>query len=164
MVNEVLVNDISGGLRNPLFYSGKLLLELLDEKEQDLPITAAFWLLDSENRTWKYILASPTVDTKGPLKAYKILQRYIEDVRRLELGYTLRHVEGVRLEPALTLQDITVVSPDEPVVNLLRTAMKTLSISIFPVHFAGNWINNVFIDDAYIYRMLPNLARDHSTE
>jgi len=62
----------------------------------------------------------------------------------------------------LTLQDITVVSPDEPMVNLLRTAVTTPPISISPIHFAGNSINNVFIDDAYIYRMLPNSPRDHS--
>jgi len=154
MANEALVNDISGGLRDPLLDAGKLLLELLDEDKKNIPITAAFWLLDSENRTWRYILASPIVDTEGPLRAYKIIHKIVRTYNE-----STRHYG----EPArLTLQDITVVSPDEPVVDLLRTAVKTPPISISPVHFAGNSINNAFIDDAYIYRMLPNSPRDHS--
>jgi len=200
MANEVLVNDISGGQRYPLLYEGKLLLELLDE-EKGIPITAAFWLLDSENRTWRYILASPIVDTQGPLEAYKILYKIFqiynkeaewwpyEKVRSHAEWWPYKKVrshaewwpykkvrshaewwpykkvrsykEEAGLGIGLTLQDITLVSPDEPVVKLLRTVVKTPPISTSPIHFAGNSINNMFIADAYIYRMLPKSSRDH---
>jgi len=191
MANEVLVNDISGGQRYPLLYEGKLLLELLDE-EKGIPITAAFWLLDSENRTWRYILASPIVDTQGPLEAYKILYKIFqiynkeaewwpyEKVRSHAEWWPYKKVrshaewwpykkvrsykEEAGLGIGLTLQDITLVSPDEPVVKLLRTVVKTPPISTSPIHFAGNSINNMFIDDAYIYRMLPKSPRDHPPE
>ena len=179
MANEVLVNDISGGQRYPLLYEGKLLLELLDE-EKGIPITAAFWLLDSENRTWRYILASPIVDTQGPLEAYKILYKIFqiynkeaewwpyEKVRSHAEWWPYKKVRSYKEEAGLgiglTLQDITLVSPDEPVVKLLRTVVKTPPISTSPIHFAGNSINNMFIDDAYIYRMLPKSPRDHPPE
>ncbi len=168
MANEVLVNDISGGQRYPLLYEGKLLLELLDE-EKGIPITAAFWLLDSENRTWRYILASPIVDTQGPLEAYKILYKIFQIYNKEEAKWrpykkVRSYKEEAGLGIGLTLQDITLVSPDEPVVKLLRTVVKTPPISTSPIHFAGNSINNMFIDDAYIYRMLPKSPRDHPPE
>jgi len=164
MANEVLVNDISGGQRYPLLYEGKLLLELFDE-EKGIPITAAFWLLDSENRTWRYILASPLVDTQGPLEAYKILYKIFQIYNKEAEWWLYEKVRSYKEEAGLgiglTLQDITLVSPDEPVVKLLRTVVKTPPISTSPIHFAGNSINNMFIDDAYIYRMLPKSSRDH---
>jgi len=167
MANEVLVNDISGGQRYPLLYEGKLLLELFDE-EKGIPITAAFWLLDSENRTWRYILASPLVDTQGPLEAYKILYKIFQIYNKEAEWWLYEKVRSYKEEAGLgiglTLQDITLVSPDEPVVKLLRTVVKTPPISTSPIHFAGNSINNMFIDDAYIYRMLPKSPRDHPPE
>lgn len=108
------------------------MLKLLDEN--GVPITAAFWFFDPESQTWSYILASPRVTTDGPLTVYKTLQKYVGQVE-------------------LTLQDIAVVSPHEPLVDLLRTAVKTPPTSISGIRFTANTINNVFIDDAYIYRI-----------
>ena len=131
MADELLVRDISGGRRHPLIDQGASLLRLLDGS--GVPITAAFWLLDPESQTWKLILASPSVSTEGPLKVYKTLQQYVG-------------------QAGLTLQDIAVVSPHEPLVNLLRAAAPTSPTSISGIRFTANSINNVFIDDAYIYR------------
>ena len=132
MAYEPLVSDISGGRRHPLVDAGARLLGLLDEG--GILITAAFWFFDPEAQTWKYILASPRVNTDGPLKVYRTLQEYVG-------------------RAGLTLQDIAVVSPHEPLVDLLRVAIRTSPTDIAGIRFTANTINNVFINDAYIYRV-----------
>jgi hypothetical protein len=132
MAKNTLVGNVSGGRRDPLISQGASLLKLLDEHA--IPITAAFWLLDADSQTWKYILASPSVNTRGPLQIYKSIQQFVG-------------------QAGLTLQDIAVVSPHEPLVELLRVAIRTPTTGIAGIRFTGNAINNVFIDDAYIYRL-----------
>lgn len=132
MADETLVSDNPGSRRHPLIPQGQNLLKKLDES--GIPITAAFWFFDSESQTWKFVLASPRVATEGPLDVYKTLQEYVGQ-------------EG------LTLQDIAVVGPHEPLVDLLRSTVKTPPTAIYGIRYTANTINNVFIDDAYIYRI-----------
>jgi len=132
MADEALVMTISGGRQQPLIDEGASLLRLLDGS--GIPITAAFWLFDPESQTWKYVLASPSVMTEGPLNVYKTIQTYVA-------------------QAGLTLQDIAVVSPHDPLVDVLRAAVPTSPTSISRIRFTANTINNVYIDDAYIYRV-----------
>lgn len=133
MAEGTFVEDVSGGRREPLIEQGARLLEALDRA--GFPVVAAFWLLDPESRTWKYVLASPRVTTGGPLQAYRDLQKYVGSA-------------------GLALQDVAVVSPHEQLVELLRGALpRTPTSGVVGIRFTGNTIKNVFIDDAYIYRV-----------
>jgi hypothetical protein len=115
-----------------LIPEGAALLERLDADR--VPVTAAFWLLNPDSRTWKYYLASPDVTKFGPLQVYRRLQEYVG-------------------QSALTLQDIAAVSPHDPFVQLLGAAIHTAPDVIGGMRFTGNTISGVFIEDAYIYRM-----------
>jgi hypothetical protein len=53
----------------------------------------------------------------------------------------------------LSLQNISLVSPNDDLVKLLKAAIKT-GPGVSNIRFTGNVINNVFIEDAYIYRVL----------
>ncbi|MDQ2741144.1 MAG: hypothetical protein M3Z66_02425 [Chloroflexota bacterium] len=116
-----------------LFQGGEQLLRQLDLAR--VPLQAAFWLWDEDSRRWRLFIASPLVHTQGPLAVYRALQ------------------ENTAGPEGFTLQDISVVSPNDRRVALLRKAIRTGPADIAGIRFTGNTINNVLIDDAYIYRV-----------
>jgi len=114
---------------------GGVLLNKLDKI--DFQVKAALWFYFSDSNEWRLVFASPAVDKKGPKEAYREVQAQLED---LEKRYQL------------SLQNIALLSPDDNLVKLLKAAIKT-GPGVAPIRFAGNTINNVFIEDAYIYRL-----------
>jgi len=56
-------------------------------------------------------------------------------------------------DSALTLRHISAVPSDDPVVKLLRAAVKTGANDVAGVRFSRNLINGHFVEDAYIYRL-----------
>jgi len=116
-----------------LFQAGEQLLRQLDLA--GVPVQAAFWLWDEETRRWRLFIASPLVQTEGPLAVYRALQ------------------EKTPGPEGFTLQDISVVSPHDRRVDLLRKAIRTGPTDIAGIRIIGNAINNILIDDAYIYRV-----------
>jgi len=124
VATELLVaNSIDGGRK---------LLEALDRA--GFPVNAAFWYL--HEGTWRFLIASSVVDAQGPMEAYRKVN-----------GILQANVTG------LNLSDIAVISSHDPRVRLLRTVAGTPPQAIIGVRFTANTINNVFIEDAYIYRM-----------
>ncbi len=120
--------------------AGEALLGKLDEA--DFNTKAAFWLYLSEPEEWRLFLALPLVDEKGPREAYKQVQSQLPKLKEeLEQGYEL------------SLQNISLVSPNDDLIKHLKTAVKT-GPGVSHIRFARNVINNVFIEDAYIYRVL----------
>lgn len=114
---------------------GKILLQNLDKNK--FPVKAALWLYDSNNDNWKYLIASPKVDEKGPIQVYKTILQY------------LPHQD----ENHISLNDIKVVSPNDSLISLFKKAIKTKPDSISNIRFTSNTIDSYFIDDAYIYRV-----------
>jgi len=115
--------------------AGEALLNRLDETKFD--VKAALWFYMPDSEEWRLILASPTVDAEGPKKAYEKVQSQLQG---LDQGYEL------------TLQNISLVGPGDKLIKLLKSAIKT-GKAISHMRFTGNVINNVFIEDAYIYRL-----------
>lgn len=115
-----------------LFQTGEELIRRLDSSH--VPIQAAFWLWDEESKRWRLFIASPLVATEGPLAVYRILQ------------------EHLTAGGPFTLQDISVVSPNNRFVSLFRSALHTGPADLEGIRFTGNTIKSVFIDDAYVYR------------
>lgn len=100
-----------------------------------VPVQAAFWLWNEDTRRWRLFIASPLVHTEGPLAVYRVLQ------------------ENTPGPEGFTLQDISVVGPNDRRVDLLRKAFQIGPTDIAGIRFTGNTINNEMIDDACIYRV-----------
>lgn len=115
---------------------GKRVLMGLDS---DLfPVTAAFWLLDTEALRWKYIVATPVLDEIGPLETYR---KFFVELRKI-------------MDPDNAFSKaVSVVSPSHPLIRLLRGAINTGRDSVSGIRFTGNAINNQYIEDVYLYRI-----------
>lgn len=119
-----------------LIEDGKRLIEALDAAKFD--VKAAMWFYLPDTDEWRLIIASPFVDNSGPMKAYEFIQKEME-----------------KLSPALgiKLRNIAVVSPQDRLISLMRLAIGT-GPTISGIRFTQNVINNVLIEDAFIYRMM----------
>ncbi len=134
MAEETLVKE---PLTPEMIEAGKELTKQLDTS--DLKVVSSFWLFVAEANEWRLVVASPQLDREGPKKTYAKIQ----DV----LGQKLNQVSG------LNLKNITLLSPGDPLIKSLRTAIRT-GTEVSGIRFSRNRINNTFIEDAYIYRLL----------
>ena len=116
--------------------AGKVLLRDLDEKNFD--VEAALWFYMSDSEEWRLILASTTVDSKGPKVAYEIIQSHLKELEQKNYQ--------------LSLQNISVVSPNDNLIKLLKKVAR-VAPGASPMRFRRNTIDSVFVEDAYIYRM-----------
>jgi hypothetical protein len=132
MADETVVRE---PLLDAKIASGRRLVELLDLEKFE--IVAALWLYTSSADEWRLMLATPLVDSDGPRSVYLKI-RAILDQRADEL-------------PWLNLSNITVISPEDPLVKSLRSAIKTVG-GLQSIRFTRNRINDLFIEDALIYR------------
>ncbi len=113
---------------------GGNLIRALDDA--GFPVRSALWKYNPDQDEWRLIIATPLVDTDGPLDAYKKLDRILE-ANRPDLG--------------LALPDIQLLSPKDRLIQLFRSAVQT-GKSISDIRFSRNVINGVYIDDALVYR------------
>ena len=114
---------------------GKRLIKKLDDSR--FPVAAAFWYYFPEAEQWRLVIASPTVESQGLQAAYTEIHR----IQR----------RGLRLPP-LSVGEITAVSPRDPLVKLLSSAIRT-GPGLSGIVFSRNVVNGVYIEDAYIYRL-----------
>ncbi len=115
---------------------GKRLIEELDGK--NFKVQAALWFYSADSDEWRLLIASPFVEKNGPKKSYNFIQAVLS-----------------RLSPSaeISLKDISVLSPSNDLIKLLRSAFRTGS-GISGIRFTRNVINNTMIEDAYIYRIV----------
>jgi len=125
--------------KNPLvredIEDGKRLIKALDESS--FPVEAALWFYFTDSDEWRFLLATPLVDDKGPTRTYASIQSMMADMKP-SLGISLKR--------------ISVLSPKNELIQLLRIAIRT-GAGISEIRFTRNTINNVFIEDALIYRI-----------
>jgi hypothetical protein len=114
---------------------GKKLVDALDRSK--FTLSGALWFYYSKVDEWRLLLVSPLVDVIGPRKAYTIIQNVIEDLRPV----------------SISIIDISVLSPKNSLVQLLRIAIRTDPKAISQIRFTQNTISNVFLEDALIYRL-----------
>jgi len=115
---------------------GAALLRKLDAA--GIKTTAALWIYLETSDTWRFLVASPDVQSKGPKQIYERIQRAVGSDTDME---------------EIRLQDISVVPPDEPLIQLLRVAIRTGVDDVSGIRFRRNTINGQVIEDAYIYRL-----------
>lgn len=111
--------------------------ELLRQMEgSEVEVRAALWLYFSEAEEWRLVLGTPLVAQIGSRAVYSKIQKILDQ-------------SG--LGDRLLLMSITVMSMDEPLLKALRDMIHVDGIG--GVRFSRNSINNLYIEDAYIYRM-----------
>ena len=132
MAEETLVRDL---LTEQMIAAGADLTRQLDQ--HNWPVVGSLWLYDSEINKWRLLIVSPSVISEGPLAVYRRLNTVLESVN-----------------PRLALDDISVVSPEDPRVRALASAYHTGREIEGRRVFRGAF-NGHYIDDAYVYRLLP---------
>jgi hypothetical protein len=98
-------------------------------------VQGAMWFYDPKALEWWFLVITPQVDTIGPRAVYSQIQKVLS-----------------KLDPpaGVPFRTISALSPQAPLVKLLRMAIRT-SGKVSGIRFTRNAINNVFIEDAYIY-------------
>ena len=118
------------------FEAGVKLIHKLDESE--FKVHSALWFYNSEIDVWRLLIATPLVDKLGPHEVYKKVKAAID---KMEQPFEI------------SLESISVISPTNMLIKILGVAIKTSPDAIDGIRFTRNTINNVFIEDAYIYRV-----------
>ena len=115
--------------------AGRHLLAELKKIKSHFQVQAAFWLNRAEVMEWRFYLASPLIDQRGPLIAYSDLQNVL------------------RTNPSsLSLQEISVVSPNDKLVKGIKKAT-AIPPGASGVRLGRTWLEETYIEDAYIYRV-----------
>jgi len=133
MAEEVVVKEV---LTKEMIEAGAELTRLLDQTP--LVVSASLWLYIPESNIWRLIIVSPEVETSGPRKVYQKIQPVLSQI--------------LEEKPSIGLKDISVVENGNPLIALLRMAIRT-GDDISGIRFSKNTISGHFIEDAYIYRM-----------
>jgi hypothetical protein len=122
LVKEVLTDS--------MIAAGEAFTNALERKNWSF--VAAFWLYDWENNRWKLLIASPVVDQKGPLEAYREVLP-----------------ETNATTPPLEWMAVQVVSPkDRYVRELLELVERGLQLD-------GRRHRGRVVEDSYVYRVRP---------
>ena len=133
MAEETMVKEM---LTKEMIQAGADLVRRLDEAH--LEVKASLWLYIPDSNLWRLVIASPAVKDEGPKRVYQKIQSVLSQAP--DDAYKV------------TLSDISVVENTDPLVTLLRTAVKT-GMGISGLRFSRNTINGHFIEDAYLYRV-----------
>ena len=127
---------VKEALTDLMIHVGAELTRKLDEMQW--PVHASLWLYMSEANQWRLVLASPRVRSDGPKKSYETIQSAL--------------AATTAAEGTLSLRDIAVTDPQNPLIALLSMTFRT-GPTVGCIRFTRNAINGQFIDDAYIYRI-----------
>jgi hypothetical protein len=125
---------VAQSLLNAQVDLGKNTLVVLDKAGLD--IRAAYWVFDEDGQVWRFTIAEPTADTRGTHAVYEQMARALKGPADV-----------------LPLREIYVVSPDDPLVSLVRIAISTPGQAIAGIFFSGNVVMGTRVPDMYIYRM-----------
>jgi len=117
--------------------AGAALIRKLDER--GAPPYAAFWFYFPDIQQWKLVLTEVKLSAEGPRQIYKNIQETLS-----AFPEELREI---------SLENVTLVKPDAPIVALLRLEIRT-GPEISGIRFTDSVINGTVIEDTYIYRLL----------
>jgi len=119
-----------------LIKEGATLVEALDRS--GVSPDAALWLYYPDTSVWKLLLAEVKVGQAGPREVYREVQRTLSSLRN-----QITH---------LSLEDVAVAKPDDPMIRLLSTIVTT-GPKLEGFRFTHNVVNGTLIEDAFIYRL-----------
>ena len=96
-------------------------------------IDAAMWFYSKELEKWRLLIATPLVGRLGLKNTYKRIQSVLAKLEKLGISISLR--------------DITVLKPSDPLINTIMNSIRHSNESIIK----DTILNSVQMDDAYIY-------------
>lgn len=114
-------------------------------RQTDFDLVASFWLYSSDTNGWRLILASPRVESEGPLRAYERIREILASSPETEKWADY---------------SVSVTRPNTPPVRAIRSFGRFEIPDLLPgptvrildpkrIRFAN--VDGVFIEDAYIY-------------
>ncbi len=127
MVKEILVDK--------QIEAGRELTERLDKA--GFPVTASFWLYDSDENEWRLTLALEAVDQRG-VGSRKVYGK-IQDIL----------AEDAELRRALDLTDIHLAGPED---SLIRDFRKLRQRKLGLVRLKRTVVGGRYVEDAYVYK------------
>ena len=132
MAEEILVKE---ALTGEMIAAGADLTRQLDRT--DWPVVGALWFYLHENNAWRLLIVSPTVTSEGALAGYRRVHETLKS-----------------FDTPLSLEDLSVVAPEDWRVRTLASAYAT-GPEIGGRRVSRTAINGQFIDDAFVYRLQP---------
>ena len=112
--------------------------------EQDgMKIQTALWLFTEETGRWRLVLASPQVRTGGPLALYRMVSKQLARMGDPEY---------------LPVYRVAIVDPKSSEVPLPAGSVGS-GRRLAGQRVTDDWIGDVRVDDAYVYRLTPRRAR-----
>jgi hypothetical protein len=108
-----------------------------------IPVSVSLWAFFSDVQEWRFVIATPLIDTKGPLAAYR------------EINKTLRK-EGLFEDTPLT--NIFLQSPNDRVLKELAKESKTVPRESYRIVNAP--ISGTFVKEAYLYTGTIHIVRE----
>ena len=116
--------------------TGARLVRLLDEAGVD--VRSALWLYSEETERWKHVIQTPLYESAGPLEAIHA----VLDVMREKIP-----------SDELSSGDVIITGRRNDVIRALHTQYHTGPRDIGSIRLAGDIIDRVLIDEAYVYRV-----------
>ncbi|MEN9327831.1 MAG: hypothetical protein RI947_639 [Candidatus Parcubacteria bacterium] len=114
----------------------KDLLHALDNSM--LKPNSFFWFYISDSKVWRLVIASSIFNNKSTHEVYEnFVNKFRNNNNVKEIG----------------LENITLLNSNNDLIKILKSAINTESKSVSEIRFKASTINNVYIDDAYIYRL-----------
>jgi hypothetical protein len=132
MAEETLVKEL---LTSEMILGGQTLTLRLDNT--DLDVTASFWFYFIESMHWNLIFGISQVLTEGPIKSVTTIQNILSN----------DPIGGV------DLLDVVVLQSDHSMIRRLKVLAET-GKEIKGIRISQAVVENVFIQDAYIYRLM----------
>lgn len=115
---------------------GQRFLDALDAA--GVSVNAALWIYAPEPETWRLMLTSPIYDRQGSLKAYdQILSVFRQVKPELKIDWTA----------------LVAVSPKHDLIKGLRQLQQEYNYNLSGRRMTNNRINQVWVEDAYIYQV-----------
>jgi hypothetical protein len=109
-----------------------------------IPVTVYLWAFLPEQEEWQFIVATPLVDSKGPLQAYKEVNR------------------ALQREGLLPAKWIFLKSPHDPVLKSLEKASRAVPEETYRV--VNEQIGSTFVEDAYLYVGSIHVVRSENSK
>lgn len=116
--------------------TGARLVQLLDEA--GIEVRAALWLYTEETERWKLVIQTPLYESNGPLEAIRAVFKVLRE-----------HIPSDELSSG----DIIVTGRRNDVIRALHTQYNTGPNDIDSIRLAGDIIDRILIDEAYVYRV-----------
>jgi hypothetical protein len=120
----------------------RTLVNALNRVDSHFLVQSAFWLYQPDSMEWRLVLATPLVDQRGPLSTYRDVQRVLHNLAK---------------PVSLSLQDISVVSPNDKLVKVIKKAIRVPRGSL-GVRFGRTRVDDTYIEDVYVYPVVNRAA------